>query len=682
LRELVKAGRGQDALEKFSKIVGGNLVQFMSWRQSFGETDESAAEIFSAFLDAATGPFSTTERLRPIVEATKKHGLKQAWDTMSTTLWALRPEDYLPIKISYFRRLADELEQPLPKGRPGVNNFYKVLGFVRALETALEELQPSDLIDIQAFIWVACMPEENPEEESGAASAEISEQARELQSEETAFPLNQILYGPPGTGKTYNTMETAVEIIDGDPPATPREIKMRFDQLVDHGRIGFVTFHQSYSYEDFVEGIRPVMDGENGNGAPRYECRDGIFKQLCRTAADTGEGVDGAAFDLDGRAFWKMSLGATDSREGDLVYEESIEKGFIAHGFGEQIDFTGCADKAAIQLRISAAELEEDGPFTAEAVDRLMHGMHVGDVVIVTYGNRKFRALGEITGEYEFRADAIYAQTRPVRWLRVFEEPQSKERLMKSKNFSQMTIYGIDASNLRLDALRTMLEGRSRSDEGAHVLIIDEINRANISKVLGELITLLEPDKRADGANALRVTLPYSQETFAVPSNLFLIGTMNTADKSIALVDLALRRRFVFTELLPDFSVCRQLPDAMRRVLEELNRRIALRKDRDHRIGHAYFMTVSDATTFKRVFGDHIVPLLQEYFYNDWDGLRFVLGEVDKKGEIIVELPGGDSRWARNSWCWYYEVGNDSIDFLSVLERNYRLSLDQVDEPI
>ena len=163
-----------------------------------------------------------------------------------------------------------------------------------------------------------------------------------------------------------------------------------------------------------------------------------------------------------------------------------------------------------------------------------------------------------------------------------------------------------------------------------YVLIIDEINRGNISKILGELITLIETDKRLgvdDEQNSLIVTLPYSGEKFAIPANLYVVGTMNTADKSIALVDVALRRRFEFEEMQVRMDLCNGLTDQMRFALTELNRRITLRKDRDHQIGHAYFIRVADLAGFNQQFRKQIIPLLQEYFYNDWDGVRYVLGE-------------------------------------------------------
>jgi 5-methylcytosine-specific restriction protein B len=196
----------------------------------------------------------------------------------------------------------------------------------------------------------------------------------------------------------------------------------------------------------------------------------------------------------------------------------------------------------------------------------------------------------------------------------------------------------------------------------AYVMVIDEINRANISKVLGELITLLEPDKRHGADHALTVTLPYSGDRFAVPSNLHLLGTMNTADKSIALLDVALRRRFSFVEVGPDFTCCDSLPADLRQCLDAINHRIELRKDREHRIGHAYFMDVTDEADFDDVFRTQVVPLLQEYFFHDMEGARFVLGDSHREDAAgflrPLAVPAGAEREARNRWRWF----TDSTD--------------------
>jgi 5-methylcytosine-specific restriction endonuclease McrBC GTP-binding regulatory subunit McrB len=207
-----------------------------------------------------------------------------------------------------------------------------------------------------------------------------------------------------------------------------------------------------------------------------------------------------------------------------------------------------------------------------------------------------------------------------------------------------------------------------------YVLIIDEINRGNISKVFGELITLIEEDKRIGQENELIVTLPYTAKPFGVPSNLHIIGTMNTADKSIALVDIALRRRFQFEELRADFSemVCTELTDEMRFVIAELNRRLMAIKDRDHQIGHAFYISVKNNLEFNDVFKHKVIPLLQEFFYNDWEGLREALGDKNDNGRFIKKANLEGLQRARTKWCWYFDIDtSNTLDCFSALSQNY-----------
>lgn len=448
---------------------------------------------------------------------------------------------------------------------------------------------------------------------------------------------NTILYGPPGTGKTFATAERAVMLCDGKVPSTRKELMSRYEVLRAEQRIGFVTFHQSFGYEEFVEGLRPHLSSSN---QVVYGVLPGVFRRACdaaRVRERVKPGLTGKP--LNQRTIWKMSLGASWSDEGVKVFKYALENECVLLGYGDEVDFTGCEDESSIKAR-----LLEEAPDTKKLdahvrpVNLLKNEIAEGDIIVVSNGNKSFRGIAEVTGEYEFVDDAPFHQIRPVKWLAVFEPAKPVGEIFH-KGFSMQTLYKLSAGGLNFDKLDALLS--AEVDEPVtqpHVLIIDEINRANISKVFGELITLLEPDKREGAENPISVKLPYSGDDFSVPANLHVIGTMNTADRSIALLDTALRRRFDFEELEPNPSVLSMVsvPGVdLVLLLTSLNLRIETLFDRDHRIGHAFFMRVKDLDGLEKVFRRKVIPLLQEYFYENWSNVRRALND-SKSGDFVV----------------------------------------------
>ena len=448
-------------------------------------------------------------------------------------------------------------------------------------------------------------------------------------------PTNLILYGPPGTGKTYRTAREAVRLVDGAAEGEEAAIRARYAELVAAGQVRFVTFHQSYAYEDFVEGLRPTTgeEGESATAGFSLKPVPGVFRELSTVAeqAMVAAKAGGTPFDLGRRQVFKMSLGRAGAE--DHIFDAAIEGDYVVLGWGGEIDWTPFDTYEAIHARWN-----EDHPGTSgndgniSQLWRFRCSMAIGDLIVVSFGNSRFRAIGEIVGEYEYvPTDGDGNHRRRVRWLYVPEAPLPVS--FYDKPFTMRSCYLLREEHLNREALALLLPGTGGEPTAPKqfVLICDEINRANISKVFGELITLLEADKRIGAPHELRIALPYSKITdFGVPRNLHVIGTMNTADRSIALIDKALRRRFEFVEMMPDYAA----PGMERtiggvtlaRLLEVINERIEYLLDREHQIGHGWLIGCADRDDLDARMRGRIIPLIAEYFFEDWGRTADVLG--------------------------------------------------------
>ncbi len=415
--------------------------------------------------------------------------------------------------------------------------------------------------------------------------------------QDNIIPLNQILYGPPGTGKTYNTIVEAIKILDKDlyekyknsPKNNDdyKELRDRYNQLKKLGQIEFVTFHQSYSYEEFVEGIKPDLDVSE----LKYIREDGIFKRICDNA------------------------GTKVANDFEKIYAKFIEE------FDENYEFK--TSKSSFKVRVN----EKDG------------------LTIRTGENFDVENSGTITKE-QIKNQTYTSEGRRIKLETITKYLQDKYDLKFNQN----------------------------KQKQPYVLIIDEINRGNISKIFGELITLIEEDKREN----MSVKLPYSQETFTVPKNLYIIGTMNTSDRSIASIDIALRRRFIFKEMMPDVDLVPNIDvfgQNLQKIFTTLNERISVLLDRDHQIGHSYFMKLKESSNpsedFKRVWYDCIMPLLNEYFYGDWEKLCALLGEPQKDGKSFIRKTE-DVAFATSYDC----DDDDKYDFVTESDINFQAALE------
>lgn len=468
----------------------------------------------------------------------------------------------------------------------------------------------------------------------------------------TDQPLNQIFFGPPGTGKTFNSVNRAIEITDPEFYRQNKDnrdkLRQRFKELLitdweePKGQIAFCTFHQSFSYEDFVEGIKPKVNEEKN---VYYTVEDGIFKRICDLANSSKsstklkrEGkVAWSSNDYKSRRahFFKLSLGEANNPEDREIYDFCVKNGYIAIGFGGDVDYTG---KTETEIKESCSE-ENNNPSAGSQLSTFIHGLRKDSYVLISKGNQYVRALGRVVGDYEYHDEfpIRYNHFRKVEW--VFTDENIPVEELYETTLMQRTIYKIDEDKLKKDFfVKDGLEVfNTEVNIKPYILIIDEINRGNISSIFGELITLIEKDKRSGGSEELELTLPYSKETFKVPDNVCLLGTMNTADRSIEALDTALRRRFSFTEFppQPDLIVSEAASGKkggmieginLKELLEAINKRIEKLIDKDHRIGHSYFLKVDSLPKLRAAFKDEIIPLLEEYFFGDYGKIGLVLG--------------------------------------------------------
>ena len=453
--------------------------------------------------------------------------------------------------------------------------------------------------------------------QNGGPEPDIGDQPVETDTMEHLYPLNQILYGPPGTGKTWNTVNRAVAIIDGKSgndleeeiskinegeslnDLERKKIKERFDELKKNGQIEIVTFHQNFTYEDFIEGIKPVLD-DDGNGKIEYELSRGIFRDIVERAKknrmqwDIDELLQDFAMSIEAKleSKEKINLFSSNDRSGAMIGGIRWKDGNF------QSVLLGGTVKSQLTL-------------SGKGITRYYDDFYKGKIT-------KQEDIKGKEGNQHGLAKYYFPLFQKIKQFH--DEWQQEESIPVEKQ--------------------------------NYVLIIDEINRGNIAKIFADLITLIEPSKRIGSKqDETTVTLPYSQDSFGIPDNLYIIGTMNTADRSIALLDTALRRRFEFIEMMPEpyhASISTDIEGVnCQKLLVAMNDRIRFLLDREHQIGHTYFMDVDDMESLAATFKNRIIPLLQEYFYDNWEKIDLVLngnGFIEDKSEelrkdILEKLP-------------------------------------------
>ena len=454
------------------------------------------------------------------------------------------------------------------------------------------------------------------------------------------FDKNLIFYGPPGTGKTYTTAKRAVEICktESEKELTDySEIMEKYNELKKKNRIEFITFHQSYGYEEFIEGIKPIVlneddesedESENNQESKtnikiendiKYDIVDGIFKKFCDNA--------------------RKAIIETDNNNdnNDIPLEAIVWKVTVRDEVRED-----CFNNNRVRI---------DWNFDDAGAVGFVEEVKKGDIIITTDGSRtKINGIAVVTDDkgYTLDKEERDTTTRNVKWL-AKNINENIKNINKEKMLHRRTVARVP--NMKVEDIIKLAKEKNQKElskivikenKEPYVFIIDEINRGNISKIFGELITLIETTKRSGEGKkeCISTKLPYSKEEFTVPDNVYIIGTMNTADRSIALMDTALRRRFKFEEMLPNYDLLKDVfvEDEGVKVnigamLKVINERIEYIYDREHTIGHAVFLELKENNNIDKlenIFKKSVIPLLQEYFYEDYEKIRLILGDNAK----------------------------------------------------
>ena len=642
--DLLDRSEGKDVLTVFDGLRGKNIIdnpRTDSVIKYLVENEADKTRVCCQYLTDESVPLN--ERLAAF-KAEIKALCPSKWKntanderTASGLLTCVYPETYTFYKDEIYQNICDYFGYTSRKAGKKYEHFMELVnGFVKSYGEEIQQIMLNEIkgfknkplnLAVQTLFW--CMKDYMKEELKNKMTTETNNSSKGTWYDDVVRTWerrkNIVLYGAPGTGKTYDVPELAVRLCD---PAfmaaepSREEIVSRYNQLKTEKRIAFTTFHQSLDYEDWIEGLRPVV---NENNQVTYEIESGIFKKLCEEAErpvvkDKQVGI------ADNAVVWKVSLAGTGDND---VRRECMENSHIRIGW----DGYGPVISDETDWSVYNGEGKQ-------ILDAYINKMKIGDIVMSCYSSQTIDAIGVVVGDYEFEDKfPNYKRVRRVNWL-VKNINENIVEMNDGKTMTLGTVYRLNS--ITLDNVKSILEKYDTSpkmeeNDKAYVMVIDELNRGNVSKVFGELITLLEADKRKGRINAESVVLPYSKKAFHIPNNVYLIATMNTADRSLGSLDYAIRRRFAFIAEKPfglevegfnedlfekvsslfvkNFDEYKESGWDPTMKLEPADTLSEEYKPEDVWIGHSYFLMQGEEgedNTSNRLLYE-IIPLLEEY---------------------------------------------------------------------
>ena len=557
--------------------------------------------------------------------------------TASALLTCVYPKTYTFYKDEIYKNICDYFGYTSRKAGKKYEHFLELVnGFVKSYGEEIQQIMLNEIkgfknkplnLAVQTLFW--CMKDYMKEKLDKKMTTETNNSSKGTWYDDVVRiwerRKNIVLYGAPGTGKTYDVPELAVRLCDPSfmvAEPSREEIVSRYNQLKTEKRIAFTTFHQSLDYEDWIEGLRPVV---NENNQVTYEIESGIFKKLCEEA-ERPVNKDKQVDISDNAVIWKVSLQGTGDNN---VRRECMENNHIRIGWDDY--------GPVISDETDWSVYNGEGK---QILDAYINKMKIGDIVMSCYSSQTIDAIGVVVGDYEFEDKfPNYKRVRRVNWL-VKNINENIVEMNDGKTMTLGTVYRLNS--ITLDNVKSILEkyntsSKMEENDKAYVMVIDELNRGNVSKVFGELITLLEADKRKGRINAESVVLPYSKKGFHIPNNVYLIATMNTADRSLGSLDYAIRRRFAFIAEKPfglevegfneelfelvsslfvkNFDDYKESGWDQTLKLEPADTLSEEYKPEDVWIGHSYFLMQDEEgedNTSNRLLYE-IIPLLEEY---------------------------------------------------------------------